>query len=151
LAPRLLHMLRAPVGPGVLRKSQRFFQLWVAEDVPEQIDCFAIRPAVLLLLSWPANAEDRLYYTFSEWARLQDDDRVAYISGLLDTFVMAATEPAQRTAQHYSQCITRSRLTSKQLANYLREYGRARPEMQANSVQDAMNNYVNALCGQPPG
>jgi hypothetical protein len=58
--------------------------------------------AVLLLLSWPANAEDRLYYTFSEWARLQDDDRVAYISGLLDTFVMAATEPTQRTAQHYN-------------------------------------------------
>jgi hypothetical protein len=106
--------------------------------------------AVLLLLSWPANAEDRLYYTFSEWARLQDEDRIAYISGLLDTLAMAATEPAQRTAQHYSQCITRSRLTSKQLANYLREYGRARPEMQANSVQDAMNNYLNALCGQPP-
>jgi hypothetical protein len=40
--------------------------------------------AVLLLLSWPANAEDRLYYTFSEWARLQDEDRIAYISGLLD-------------------------------------------------------------------
>jgi hypothetical protein len=40
--------------------------------------------AVLLLLSWPANAEDRLYYTFSEWARLQDDDRVAYISGLFE-------------------------------------------------------------------
>ena len=107
--------------------------------------------AVLLLLSWPANAEDRLYYTFSEWARLQDEDRIAYISGLLDTFAMAATEPTQRTAQHYRQCITRSRLTSKQLANYLREYGRARPEMQANSVHDAMNNYLNALCGQPPG
>jgi hypothetical protein len=106
---------------------------------------------VLLLLSWPANAEDRLYYTFSQWARLQDEDRVAYICGLLDTFAMAATEPAQTTAQHYSQCITRSRLTSKQLANYFREYGRARAEMQANSVQDAMNNYLNALCGQPPG
>jgi hypothetical protein len=107
--------------------------------------------AVLLLLSWPANAEDRLYYTFSQWTRLQDEDRIAYISGLLDTLAMAATEPTQRPAQHYRQCITRSRLTSKQLANYLREYGRARPEMQANSVQDAMNNYLNALCGQPPG
>src|SRR4029453_14171103 len=88
--------------------------------------------AVLLLLSWPANAEGRLYYTFSQWTRLQDEDRIAYISGLLDTLAMAATEPTQRPAQHYRQCITRSRLTSKQLANYLREYGRARPEMQAN-------------------
>ncbi len=99
--------------------------------------------AVLLLLSWPASAEDRLYYRFSQWAGLQE------ISDLLDTLAMAATEPAQRTAQHYSQCITRSRLTTRQLANYLREYGRARPELQANSVQDAMNNYLNALCGRP--
>ena len=105
----------------------------------------------LLLLSSPANAEDHLYYTFSQWTRLHDEDRVAYISGLLDTFAMAATEPAQRTARHYNQCITRSGLTSRQLANYLREYGRARPQMQANSVQDAMNNYLNELCGQPPG
>jgi hypothetical protein len=47
---------------------------------------------------------------FSQWAGLQEDDRAAYISDLLDTLAMAATEPAQRTAQHYSQCITRSRL-----------------------------------------
>ena len=106
--------------------------------------------AVLLLLSWPADAEERPYYTFSQWAELQEDDRAAYISDLLDTFAMAAMEPAQTTAQHYSQCIRRSRLTTRQLANYLREYGRARPEMQANPIQDAMNNYLNALCGQPP-
>jgi hypothetical protein len=106
--------------------------------------------AALLLLSRPANADDHLYYTFSQWTRSHDEDRVAYISGLLDTFAMAATEPAQKTARHYNQCITRSRLTRRQLANYLREYGRARPQMQANSVQDAMNNYLNELCGQPP-
>ena len=84
-------------------------------------------------------------------ARQQEDDRAAYISDLLDTLAMAATEPAQRTAQHYSQCITRSRLTTRQLANYLREYGRARPELHGSSIQHAMNNYLNALCGQPAG
>ena len=56
--------------------------------------------AVLLLLSWPASAEDRHYYRFSQWAGLQEDDRAAYISDLLDTLAIAATEPAQRTAQH---------------------------------------------------
>ena len=44
--------------------------------------------AVLLLLSWPASAEDRLYYRFSQWAGLQEDDRAAYISDLLDTLAM---------------------------------------------------------------
>ena len=44
---------------------------------------------------------------------------------------MAATEPAQLAARHYSQCITRSQLTAEQLASFLGEYGRARPELQA--------------------
>jgi hypothetical protein len=33
--------------------------------------------AVLLLLSWPASAEVHLDYTFSQWEKLQDDDRNA--------------------------------------------------------------------------
>ena len=41
--------------------------------------------AVLLLLSWPASAEVHLDYTFSEWEKLQDDDRAAYVAGLIDT------------------------------------------------------------------
>jgi hypothetical protein len=55
--------------------------------------------AVLLLLSSPAIAKAHLYYTFSQWERLQDDDRAAYIAGFIETLAtMAATEPAQRTA-----------------------------------------------------
>jgi hypothetical protein len=105
---------------------------------------------LLLLLSWPAIAEVHLDYTFSQWEKLQDDDRNAYIAGLIDAPAsMAATEPAQRTARHYSQCIMRSRLTARQLADFLREYVRARPEMHGSSVQRAINDYLNALCGIP--
>jgi hypothetical protein len=50
--------------------------------------------AVLLLLSWPASAEVHLDYTFSQWEKLQDDDRTAYIASFIDTLrTMAATEP----------------------------------------------------------
>jgi hypothetical protein len=106
--------------------------------------------AVLLLLSWPASAEVHLDYTFSQWERLHDDDRAAYIAGFIDTLATtAATEPAQRAARHYSQCIMRSQLAARQLANFIREYVRARPEMQGSSVQRAMNDYLNALCGRP--
>jgi hypothetical protein len=59
------------------------------------------------------------------------------------------TQPAQRAARHYSECIMRSRLTARDLANFLREYARARPELQRGSVQRAMNDYLNALCGRP--
>ena len=106
--------------------------------------------AVLLLLWWPASAEVHLDYTFSRWERLRDDDRAAYIADFIDTLAtMPATHPAQRAARHYSECIMRSQLTARQLADFLREYARARPELQRGSVQRAMNDYLNALCGRP--
>jgi hypothetical protein len=91
--------------------------------------------AVLLLLWWPASAEVHLDYTFSRWERLRDDDRAAYIADFIDTLATtAATHPAQRAARHYSECIMRSQLTAGQLADFLREYARARPELQRGSV-----------------
>ena len=102
--------------------------------------------AVLLLLSWPASAE--VHLAFSEWERLNDDDRAAYIARSIDMLATMAAH-AQKTARHYSQCIMRSQLTAEQLASFLREYGRARPELQGSSVQRAMADYLNALCGRP--
>src|SRR5438034_5648837 len=102
------------------------------------------------MLSWPSMVEGQHEYTCCRWEKLQDDDSTAYIARFIDTLrTMAATEPAQLAARHYSQCIMRSRLTARQLANFLREYVRARPEMQGSSVQHAINDYLNALCGRP--
>ena len=106
--------------------------------------------AVSLLLSCPYSAVVHQDFTFSQWERLRDDDRAAHIAVFIDTLAtMAATQPAQRAARHYSECIMRSRLTARDLANFLREYARARPELQRGSVQRAMNDYLNALCGRP--
>ena len=106
--------------------------------------------AVLLLLSCPYSAVVHKDFTFSQWERLRDDDRAAHIADFIDTLAtMAATQPAQGAARHYSECIMRSRLTARDLANFLREYARARPELQRGSVQRAMNDYLNALCGRP--
>jgi hypothetical protein len=121
-----------------------------AQPFCEGARVFRYAAVLLLLLSWPAIAEVHLDYTFSQWEKLQDDDRSAYIAGLIDSLeTMAATEAAQRTAQHYSQCLMRSRLTARELADFLREYVRARPEMQGTSVPRAINDYLNVLCGRP--
>jgi hypothetical protein len=106
--------------------------------------------AALLLLSWPSSAVVHQDFTVAQWERLRDDDRAAYIADFIDTLAtMAATQPAQRAARHYSECIMRSQLTARQLADFLREYARARPELRRGSVQHAMNDYLNALCGRP--
>jgi hypothetical protein len=63
---------------------------------------------------------------------------------------MAGPEPAQKAARHYSQCLMRSRLTARELASFLREYVRARPELQGSSVQHAMNDYLHAYVDDQP-
>jgi hypothetical protein len=84
---------------------------------------------------WPMarSAELQADYTFSQWERLHENDRAAYIARSIDMFAtVAGPEPAQRAARHYSRCIMRSRLTARQLASFLREYGRARPHFRGN-------------------
>jgi hypothetical protein len=105
--------------------------------------------AVLLLLSWPASAEPASI-TRSPSGKNYRMMIALRIARFIDTLrTMAATELAQLAARHYSQCIMRSRLTARQLANFLREYVRARPEMQGSSVQHTINDYLNALYGRP--
>jgi hypothetical protein len=130
-------------------KLQQVPRVIVPQPFCEGTRVFRYAAVLLLLLSWPAIAEVHPGYTFSQWEKLQDDERTAYIAGLIDSLeTMAATEPAQRTARHYTECLMRSRLTAGQLADFLREYVRARPEMQGSYVQRAINDYLNALCGR---
>ncbi|HET7020541.1 MAG TPA: hypothetical protein VFI58_07485 [Xanthobacteraceae bacterium] len=104
---------------------------------------------LLLLLAWPAGAQNQ--YTFAQWERLQDEHRVAFIAGYFEILAtMAATQPTQTTARHHSECIVRSRLTPREFADYLREYGRARPQLHGSSVQHAIDSYLDALCGRAP-
>jgi len=105
--------------------------------------------AVLLLLWRPASVEVHLDYTFSQWERLHDDDRAAYIARSIDMLGTMAGPESPLRRQHYSQCMMRSQLTARQLESFLREYVRARPELQGSSVQHAMNDYLQALCGRP--
>ena len=62
--------------------------------------------AVLLLLSWSATAEVDLDYTVSQWERLHEDDRAAYIAGSIEMLgTIAGPEPAQRAARHTASAL----------------------------------------------
>src|ERR1700756_5302042 len=90
-------------------KLQQVPRVIVPQPFCEGTRVFRYAAVLLLLLSWPAIAEVHPGYTFSQWEKLQDDERTAYIAGLIDSLeTMAATEPAQRTARHYTECLMRS-------------------------------------------
>ena len=102
----------------------------------------------LLLLVCPAVAQVRVYYTFAQWDKLPNEQRATYVAGLADTLaVLATVEATKRFAHHYDQCIRRSNVTPLQLANALRDFARPLREMQNETMQGVLINYLLAECG----
>jgi len=103
---------------------------------------------LLLLLAWPAAAQNQ--YTFAQWERLRDEHRVAFIAGYIENLAtMAATQPTQSMARHHSACIMRSRLTPRELADYLGSTAE-RAQNCAPPPFNTRDSYLDALCGLPP-
>jgi hypothetical protein len=104
----------------------------------------------LLLLACPAVAQVKVYYTFAQWDKLPNEQRAAYVAGLADTLaVLATVEATKRFAQHYDQCIRRNNMTSLQLANAMRDFARPLREMQNETMQGVLINYLVEACGAP--
>src|SRR5215475_138305 len=82
-------------------------------------------------------------YTYSEWERLSDSRRAAYIAGAFDAYVGLFTrDPGEmQLKKHYGQCISGSRMTDQQLADNVLRFGRSHPEVQNESMMPALFGY----------
>jgi hypothetical protein len=104
----------------------------------------------VLFLSSTASSQTGAFYPYSKWDRLSYVERVAYISGVIDTLInYAADDVGVRWSHHYYNCIKRVNMQNGQLANNLQEYVRARSDLQGGTVQEAMLHYLGELCGSP--
>jgi hypothetical protein len=106
--------------------------------------------ASFLLLSSTAASQTAAFYPYSKWDRLSYVERVAYISGVIDTLInYAADDVGVKWSHHYYNCIKGANMQNGQLANNLQEYVRARSDLQDGTVQEAMLHYLGQLCGSP--
>lgn len=109
---------------------------------------FFLAAALFSLLMRPANA---VFFTYAQWDALPSNLRSAYIAGLYDALVSFANDEGdQRVATHYQQCIARSKMNNAQMADNIRSFTSARPELQGNPVGGALIAYLIKLCGMPP-
>jgi hypothetical protein len=105
----------------------------------------------LLLLASTAASQTGAFYPYSKWDKLSYVERVAYISGVIDTMINYVTDDdGAKWSHHYYNCIKRVNIQNSQLANNLQEYVRARSDLQGGTVQEAMLHYLGELCGSPP-
>ena len=106
----------------------------------------------LLLFSTPALSQGtNVFYTYSEWERMSDNQRSIYIAGAIDALMMYASNiEGPKLIAHLYSCLTKANLNNLQLANNVQAYTRQHPEVQGGTVQMPLIHYLRALCGQMP-
>jgi hypothetical protein len=107
---------------------------------------------IVLLLLTPASSQGtNVFYTYSEWERMSDNQRSIYIAGAIDALMMYASNiEGPKLADHLYNCLTKANLNNLQLAKSVQAYTRQHPEAQDDTVQMPLLHYLRALCGPGP-
>ncbi|MEH2590273.1 hypothetical protein [Bradyrhizobium sp. AZCC 1721] len=109
----------------------------------------AILVAALVAVSTAAS--HAVFFTYSEWARMPDNLRAVYISGLYDALIsFVDNDSGEKVALHYQTCISRAKMQNAQLAENTLAYAKSRPNVQSSGVGGALIGYLIELCGKPP-
>ena len=106
-------------------------------------------PGLFGFLLSATNATAQLI-SYSQWESFPQSFREAYIIGAFDTLTtVTVDQKATDVANHYFECIKRSKMTGVQMAENVRVFGSAQPEYHAGSVQQVLLNYLISVCGNP--
>jgi hypothetical protein len=98
-----------------------------------------------------AHAQILIWWNYSEWERLPQDAKVAYLAGAFDSLVGLADDQMQiQMALHYSKCVSGTHMSPRQLTDGVSAFGAAHPELRGFTVQRVLVNYLISLCGTPP-
>ena len=103
----------------------------------------------LLVLGFAVPAQGN-FYTYAQWEKMPEPERVAYLSGVIDLLTTYAfNAEAVMFAKHYRKCVNSSKMTKEQLANNVLAFAQTNPKAQV-TVQLAVVRYLRELCGSPP-
>jgi hypothetical protein len=103
---------------------------------------------ILMLVS---SAQVHLFFGYSDWERLPAEPRRMYLAGAMDSLlVYVSTDEQRKLSLHYSKCMFEARMSAGQLSDNVVAYAKTRPELQRDTAQAALINYLSALCGKVP-
>lgn len=103
--------------------------------------------AILLVLTGIALAQFLNFVNYTQWDRLNEDDRAMYMAGAFDSLT-GFSSGGVAGPLHYSRCVRP--MTLRQLSENVRVFAFARPSLQNGTVQAALGTYLIERCGTPP-
>jgi len=91
------------------------------------------------------------YLDYSEWQNRTEEARVNYIMGMYDLLVtLADSDAGVRRGRHYGACVSKAKMSNRDLAENVRLFGASRPELHSQPVTAVLIQYLIGLCGKPP-
>ena len=106
---------------------------------------------LLLLSSSVLSQEANVFFSYSEWERMSDNQRSIYIAGAMDSLMMYTNNVnGSKLTTHFYDCLTKGTLDNLQLSNNVLAYTKKHPELQTGTVQIPLVHYLRALCGPVP-
>lgn len=102
----------------------------------------------MALCGSPSSAATQ-FYTFAEWERLPDAQKIGYVSGSIDAMMYFVNLNNEIDAWLYNgraHCMSRSKITNGQMTQGVTDLVRTRPELRSGTVSAAIVEYFGVLC-----
>lgn len=92
---------------------------------------------------------DAGFVNYFQWVQMPSIERSRYVAGIWDSYE-AFSANYQAAAAHYTFCIGRLQLTDARLAEQIRLFAQAKPNVQGRPMPAIVIAYLYELCGPPP-
>jgi hypothetical protein len=102
----------------------------------------------LLFLATTLHAQS-LYLNYGQWEQMATSFREMYVAGAFETLSVVGIRQQAPVARHYNECVAKNGLSIAQLAQNVKEYAEARPDVQSKPIPIVLMRYLISLCGLP--
>src|SRR5215510_12937996 len=106
---------------------------------------------IVLLFSTTALHAQSLYLNYGQWEQMPTGFIEIYVAGAFDTLSVVAVPAQVPVAKYYNECVAKNGLTVAQLAQNMKEYAQAQPNVQNKPIPTVLMRYLISLCGVPGG
>src|SRR5215475_12808141 len=97
-----------------------------------------LRLVCLFLIATSPVANAGHFYSYRQWAALDETLRSVYIAGVFDSLLGIVKDRNDLpVTRHYDDCITRANMSDSELANNIIAFVKTRPELKERSVTGA--------------
>jgi|SRR5262245_9536044 len=106
---------------------------------------------IVLLFSTTTVHAQSLYLKYGQWEQMPTGLREMYVAGAFDTLSVVAIPQQAPVARYPNECVSKTGLSPAELAQSMKDYAEAQPNVQNKPIPNVLMRYLISLCGLPGG